>query len=152
MNIEQMMDINNIGSESQLSATGSVIGGAIGAYFGMPMVGSAIGGAIGGFTSKLIPQHTHIRGSVSGVNFVSLGLKPYGLLLTQPDPNTAKNISDYYCYFGCKTNRTEPLAIDSYMYKGHAYVSGDLEYNNTIPMDKFKVIATIFKRGVHIIE
>lgn len=151
-NITEMLNLNNAGSSSQLSATGAVVGGGIGALVGQPIVGAAIGSGIGSVVSSFIPQYTHVRGSVSGINFVTLGLKPYSIKLFQPDDQEAKNISDYYCYFGCRTSRSEALNIPSYMYENHAYVKGTLHYNSSIPIDKFQKIQEIFSRGVHIVD
>lgn len=151
-NIEGMLNLQNLGSPSQLSATGSVIGGVVGTAFGQPILGSVVGAGIGTVAGNLIPSYTHIKGSVSGVNFVALNLKPYMITLVEPTDDTAKNISDYYCYFGCKTKRLEALNIPDYMYQGHAYVQGLLQYNGSIPLDKFQKLQSIFANGVHILN
>jgi len=152
MDINEMLNLQNAGSTSQLSATGSVIGGIAGAAVGNPMLGSMAGSAIGTLVSNFIPQYSHIKGSVSGINFVKLQMRPYCLKLVTPDPVTASQISDYYCYFGCKTMRTEALNIGNYMYNNHAFVKGTIEYNGAIPADKFQQIQSIFKKGVHILN
>lgn len=146
-NINEMLDLNNMGSSSQLTAVGGAIGMAVA---GVP--GAAVGAGIGTVISKFIPQYNHIKGSVTGINFVTLGLKPYMIHLYEPNDTEAKAISDYYCYFGCKTTRTEPLNIPSYLYENHAYVKGSLHYNGSIPLDKFQKIQNIFKNGTHIIS
>jgi len=145
--LTQMLELNNLGSGGQLAGTGAMIGGALG---GVP--GAAIGAGIGTVVSNFIPQYSHIKGSVTGINFVTAGLKPYYMRLYEPEDSEAKAISDYYCYFGCKTSRTEEMNIPSYMYNNHAFVKGSLHYNGSIPLDKFQKIQNIFKNGVHIID
>ena len=145
--LTQMLDLNNIGTSGQLAGTGAVIGMAVG---GVP--GAAIGAGVGTVVANFVPQYTHVKGSVTGINFVTVGLKPYHMKLYEPDDNEAKAISDYYCYFGCKTSRTEALNITGYIYQNHAYIRGSLHYNGSIPLDKFQKLQNIFKNGVHIID
>lgn len=150
--INQMMDLNNLGSQSQLANTGGAIGGTIGMAFGNPIAGTAIGSAVGTIASKLMPEYSHVKGSVSSINFIKMNRRPYMITLIKPDSNTAKQLSDYYCYYGNKTNRQEALNISSYMYQGHAYVRGNLHYNGSIPLDKFMQIQKIFNAGTHILN
>lgn len=152
MDLEKMLSIQNLSDSNNLSSAGSAVGGLIGSFVGQPILGSAIGSVAGTFATALIPSFSHVHGSVSGVNFVTLNLKPYQISLIEPDIDTAKNISDYYCYYGCKTTRSEPLNISNYLYNNHAYVRGELQYNSTIPLDKFNEIKKIFSNGTHILN
>lgn len=150
--LERMLNIQDLGSPSQFGATGAVIGGAVGTAFGNPIMGAAIGSGVGTVVSNVIPQYSHVKGSTAGINFVTSGLKPYMIMLYTPTTADAKMISDYYCYYGCKTLRSEPMAIANYMYNGHAYVRGTLQYNGLIPLDKFAKIQAIFEKGVHVLQ
>lgn len=150
---ETMTNIQNLANGGgSLASIGGVIGGLAGSVVGAPAIGSAIGSAVGTVASAMMPSYSHVKGSVTGVNFVTMNMKPYQLMVIEPSDDVAKRISDYYCYYGCKTIRQEPLSIASYMYLGHAYVKGDLQYNGTIPLDKFIQIKNIFNSGVHILN
>lgn len=146
MDINEMLELQNMGN------TGMQVGGAVGAMVGQPIAGAAIGSAIGSAAAALIPSYSHVKGSMSGFNFVKSDYKPYQISLVTPDLPTATAISDWYCYNGCKTSRNEPLNIPSYMYENHAYVKGTIAYNGTIPLDKFNQIKNIFQSGVHILN
>lgn len=149
---ETMTNIQNLANGGGgLASIGGVIGGLAGSVVGAPAIGSAIGSAVGTVASAMMPSYSHVKGSVAGVNFVTMGMKPYQLMVVEPEESIAKKISDYYCYYGCKTMRQEPLGIPLYMYNGHAYVKGDLQYNGSIPIDKFIQIKNIFNSGVHIL-
>lgn len=155
MDLQALEGLSNIGSmsESSMMATaGSGIGMAIGSAFGAPTLGAGIGSTIGTVASNFLPQYNHVKGSSSGVNFVKMGLKPYLITLYQPDDLTAKALSDKFCYYGNKTSRIVPLNINSYVYENHAFVKGDLQYNGSIPLDKFAQINKIFSSGVHILN
>lgn len=152
MEMETVLNIQKLTNPDNLSTTGSLVGGLIGGAFGSPTVGASVGGIVGTIASNFFPAYSHIKGSTSGINFIKGNIKPYKITLVQPIDSVAKNISDYYCYYGCKTSRTETLNISSYLYEGHAYVRGDLQYNQSIPLDKFQIINQIFARGVHILE
>lgn len=151
-NLNDMLDLNQMADNGQLAAAGSAVGGAVGAAFGQPLAGSMIGSAVGTMAASLIPQYSHVRGSVSGINMVTMKQKPYMLMIVEPTDEAAKAISDQCCYYGCATARTEPLNIPNYMYENHAFIQGDLHYNGSIPLDKFKVINQIFNQGVHILN
>lgn len=152
--IENMLNLQNLDSPAQvLTSTSALVGAGMGALVGNPVGGAAIGAGIGTVVGNFIPTYNHLRGSVQGVNFVTANLKPYLIRLIVPDQATEKVISDYYCYFGCRTNRQEYLNIAGYMYQNHAYVRGTLHYDSsqTVPLDKFQKIQAIFSRGVHIL-
>lgn len=150
--MENMLNLQSLDSPTQvLTSTGALVGAGMGSLVGNPVGGAAIGAGIGTVVSNFIPQFNRVKGSTSGINFVTLGYKPFTIKLYEPTDAEAKNISDYYCYFGCKTSRKEALNIPSYLYENHAYVKGTLHYNNTIPLDKFQKIQAIFSRGVHIL-
>lgn len=129
------------------TAIGGLVGGPVGA-----MVGGSIGNLIGGFTESCIPKYQTIKGSSSSINFVGINRKPYWLEYHCPTKEELIKLDKIYKYYGCATHRTEPLSISSYMYQGHAYVKGDLHYNETIPLKYFQQINNIFNRGVHILE
>lgn len=150
---ETMTNIQNLANGGgSLASIGGVIGGLAGSVVGAPAIGSAIGSTVGTLASAMMPSYSHVQGSVSGVNFVTMGLKPYQLSLVTPRFEVGEKISDYYCFYGCKTMRQEALNIGSYLYNNHAYVKGDLQYNGTIPIDKFIQIKNIFNVGVHILN
>lgn len=141
----------NVSTDFDARAMGQSVGAAIGGLVGGP-IGMQAGALIGGLAvDTVIPQHQTINGSLSGYNFIKLEQKPYYIELTFPTPTSQKAISDYYCYYGVPTNRTETMNFGSYNYQNHAYVQGSMQYNDTIPLDKFLKIQAIFKRGVHIL-
>lgn len=153
---QNVITSNNI--TGAMTGGGALIGGAIGSV--VPGVGTAIGagvgGAVGGLTGALldatIPTYSSVRASVQGLNFVKLNLKPYWIECITPTREELEQLDKFYKYYGCGTHRTEPLNITSYMYQGHAYVKGDLHFNDTIPLKYFQQIKNIFNRGVHILE
>lgn len=141
----------NVSTDFDARAMGQSVGAAIGGIIG-GSVGSQAGALIGGLAvDTVIPQHQTINGSLSNYNFIKLEQKPYYIELTFPTPSSQKAISDYYCYYGVPTNRTETINFGAYNYQNHAYVQGSMQYNDTIPLDKFLKIQAIFKRGVHIL-
>lgn len=141
----------NVSTDFDARAMGQSVGAAIGGIIGGP-VGMQAGALLGGLAvDTIIPQHQTINGSLSGYNFIKMNQKPYYVELTFPRPETQKAISDYYCYYGVPTNRTETINYSDYNYQNHAYVQGSMQYNESIPLDKFLKIQSIFKRGVHIL-
>ena len=166
MDIQQMQTLTNAAQNTITSnnLTGAMTGGGalIGSVVGsvVPGVGTAVGagvgGAVGGLTGSLldatIPTYSSVRASVQGLNFVKLNLKPYWIECITPTREELEQLDNFYKYYGCATHRTEPLNIANYMYQNHAYVKGDLQYNNTIPLDKFEVIKGIFNKGVNILN
>lgn len=141
----------NISTDFDARAMGQSVGAAIGGIIGGP-VGMQAGALLGGLAvDTVIPLHQTINGATTGYNFIKMGTKPYYVELTYPPAAVQKNISDYYCYYGVPTNRTEIMNFGSYNYQNHAYVQGSMQYNDTIPLDKFLNIQSIFKRGVHIL-
>lgn len=141
----------NVSTDFDARAMGQSVGAAIGGIIG-GSVGMQAGALIGGLAvDTVIPQHQTINGSLSGYNFIKLEQKPYYIELTFPTPSSQKAISDYYCYYGVPTNRTEKINYNAYNYQNHAYVQGSMQYNESIPLDKFLKIQSIFKRGVHIL-
>ncbi len=151
MDLENMLKIQELIGANNVQSASTTLGGLVGALAGAPAVGAAIGGIAGTVATSLLPQYSSVRSSMSGFNFAAVGRKPYWIELITPDAKTQKQLSDYYCYYGCATKRMEALNIPNYMYNNHAYVKGDLQYNGTIPMDKFKKIQSIFAQGVHFV-
>lgn len=152
---------NTINSTNVAGATagiGTIIGGVVGsAVPGVgtvagAMVGGSIGGLVGGITNSFIPSYSTIKGSNAGINFTVLNRKPYWLEYHCPTKEEIIRLDAIYKYYGCATHRTEPLNTASYMYKGHAYVKGDLQYNESIGLKYFSQINAIFNRGVHILQ
>lgn len=133
------------------NAIGTGIGGAVGGIPGA-MVGGAIGSLIGGITNSFIPSYATVKNSNGALNFTVSNRKPFWLEYHCPTKEELMRLDKIYKYYGCATHRTEPLSISSYMYQGHAYVKGDLHFNDTIPLKYFKQINNIFNRGVHILE
>lgn len=141
----------NVSTDFDARAMGQSVGAALGGIIGGP-VGMQAGALLGGLAvDTVIPQHQTINGALSGYNFIKMNQKPYYVELTFPRADTQKVISDYYCYYGVPTNRTETISFGSYNYQNHAYVQGSMQYNDSIPLDKFLKIQAIFKRGVHIL-
>lgn len=141
----------NVSTDFDARAMGQSVGAAIGGIIGGP-VGMQAGALLGGLAvDTIIPQHQTINGSLSGYNFIKMNQKPYYVELTFPRPEVQKAISNYYCYYGVPTNRTENINYSDYNYQNHAYVQGSMQYNESIPLDKFLKIQAIFKRGVHIL-
>ena len=130
--------------------TGALIGMAIGGPAGAG-VGAQVGGLVAGFIESSLPKHDIINGSLSSYNFIKMNQKPYYVELVYPSIATQKAISDYYCYYGVPTSRTETINYGLYNYNNHAYIQGNLQYNGTIPLDKFLKIQSIFKRGIHLL-
>lgn len=154
-NATQMLNGLNNFNTNNITGLTTTAGTAIGAVVGGPVgatVGGAIGQLIGGITQSFIPNYNTIRGSNAGINFTVLNLKPYWLEYHRPTHEELYRLDKIYKYYGCATHRTEPLSISSYMYQGHAYVKGNLHYNETIPLKYFQQINNIFNRGVHILE
>jgi len=153
---QEMFDLakdvtENVSTDFNARAMGQSVGAAIGGIIGGP-VGMQAGAILGGLAvDTVIPQHQTIIGATSGYNFIKMAQKPYYIELTFPPSATQKNISDYYCYYGVPTNRTEIINFGAYNYQNHAYVQGSMQYNGSIPLDKFLKIQSIFKRGVHIL-
>lgn len=166
MDIQQMQTLTNAAQNTITSnnLTGAMTGGGalIGSVVGSVVpgigtaVGAGVGGAVGGLTGSLldatIPTYSSVRASVQGLNFVKLNLKPYWIECYVPTVKELEELDKFYKYYGCATHRTEPLNIANYMYQNHAYIKGDLQYNNTIPLDKFEVIKAIFNKGVNILN
>lgn len=150
--------INSTSVTGFTTATGAVVGGVLGSI--VPGVGTtvgagiggAIGSLVGGITNSFIPAYSTIKGASGGINFTVLQRKPYWIEYHCPTREELEKLDKIYKYYGCATNRTEPLNIKSYTYQGHAYVKGDLHYNGTIPLKYFKDINAIFNKGVHILQ
>lgn len=169
MDMSQMQLLNNSvnGINNSLNSTnitgatagiGTVVGGVVGSVFPVvgtmagAAIGGSIGGLIGGITSSFIPSYSTIKSGNAGINFTVLNRKPYWLEYHCPTKDELIKLDAIYKYYGCATHRTEPLSISSYMYQGHAYVKGDLHYNDSIGLKYFNQINAIFNRGVHILE
>lgn len=147
--------LNSVGNSTDVTGVfnmiGSGIGGAVGGIPGA-MVGGAIGSLIGGITNSFIPRYATVQNSSGALNFTVSNRKPFWLEYHCPTKEELMRLDKIYKYYGCATHRTEPLSISSYMYQGHAYVKGDLHFNDTIPLKYFQQINNIFNRGVHILE
>ena len=154
--------VNATTGSNNLTGTLAGAGGLIGAGVGsvVPVVGtmtgavigSSVGGLVGAISDAVIPTYSTIRGSTSGFNFTNNNLYPIWIEYICPSDSEAERLDKYYKYFGCATNRLEPLNTASYMYDNHAFIKGVLLYNNSIPLDKFQQINNIFQNGVHIIK
>lgn len=154
INIDTIMGQVTKGNVS-VGSVGGLVGGAIGAYVGGP-TGATIGSTVGANTEKFIlsalPKHTISNGS-SNMNYYKLNRKPYGIAYKRVKPDTAKQISDYYNYWGCKTSRREVMTYNNYMYQNHAFVKGEIEIKSrdAVPINYQKQIQNIFNKGVHFI-
>lgn len=150
--------INSTNVTGVTTGVGAMVGGAIGSAIpgvgtmAGSMIGGSIGGLVGGLTSSFIPSYSTIKGSNVGINFTTFNLKPYWLEYHTPTKEELIKLDAIYKYYGCATHRTEPLNTANYMYQNHAYVKGDLQYNNSIGLKYFSQINNIFNRGVHIIQ
>lgn len=150
--------INSTNITGATAGVGTVVGGVVGSV--VPVVGTmagaaiggAIGGLVGGITSSFIPSYATLKGGNAGINFTVIQRKPFWLEYHCPTKEELVKLDAIYKYYGCATHRTEPLNISSYMYKGHAYVKGDLQYNGSIGLKYFSQINSIFNRGVHILQ
>lgn len=150
--------INSTNITGATAGVGTVVGGVVGSV--VPVVGTmagaaiggAIGGLVGGITSSFIPSYATLKGGNAGINFTVIQRKPFWLEYHCPTKEELVRLDAIYKYYGCATHRTEPLNIPSYMYKGHAYVKGDLQYNSSIGLKYFSQINSIFNRGVHILQ
>lgn len=147
--------LNSVGNSTDVTgvfnAIGLGIGGAVGGIPGA-MVGGAIGSLIGGITNSFIPSYATVQNSNGALNFTVGNRKPFWLEYHCPTKEELMRLDKIYKYYGCATHRTEPLSMSNYMYQGHAYVKGDLHFNDTIPLKYFQQINNIFNRGVHILE
>ena len=167
MNSMQLLNNSVSGLNSTINSTnitgatagiGTVVGGVVGSV--VPVVGTmagaaiggAIGGLVGGITSSFIPSYATLKGGNAGINFTVIQRKPFWLEYHCPTKEELMRLDAIYKYYGCATHRTEALNISSYMYKGHAYVKGDLQYNESIGLKYFSQINSIFNRGVHILQ
>lgn len=150
--------INSTNVAGVTTGIGALAGGIVGSIVpgigtaAGAMIGGSIGGIVGGITNSFIPSYSTIKGSNAGINFTVLNRKPYWLEYHCPTKEELIKLDAIYKYYGCATHRTEPLSISSYIYQGHAYVKGDLHYNESIPLKYFQQINNIFNRGVHILE
>lgn len=143
-----MADLTTIQAlQKETSGVGSGVGAVLGLAVGNPAAGAFLGGVAERAIKSVIPEFSSVKGSVTGVNFVRMGLKPYQIVLVKPSDLVSMSLSDAYTRWGCATNRIEPLNISSYLYNGIGYVRGELDYNGSIPMDKFNQINNIFKNG-----
>lgn len=141
-----------------MTGAGVLVGSVVGSV--VPGVGTAVGAGVGGMVGGLtgsildatIPTYSSVRASIQGLNFVKLNLKPYWIECIVPSRKELEELDKFYKYYGCATERTEPLDISSYMYENHAYVKGDLQYNDSIPLDKFEIIKAIFNKGVNVLN
>lgn len=155
LNLNRSLDTQNGGAQNAIVEGGEILGGAIGGYFGSPIVGSAIGKGLGTVIASAIPTYESVRASVQGVNFVGMKKKPYFLQIHRIHPSELKNLDKIYKYYGVESKQTKPLELSEFMYNGHAFVQGDMEpmsKGSQCPLHRFQQINEIFKKGVHILE